>query len=329
MSLLSNKVVSPISIFVIIALMIICPGSNGQEPENADKDGIDFHTDLSWLTSDKLEDLDVTSPILRNAYAVTLGSGGVPGEKGAVQRFPALWMVAVYEDLERRGDSATPILFKIMAVSPDTYLEASMLRAASVIDTIELEPFLNHWRNLIRKRTNEINADIEIAMPVFADFGTDADIELIKWLAETRLDLAGAIHRSLNGRKQTLLKRGEPVTKSLMEWELDSNLGAASINWEQVDGKTSADLMSLVEESNREIANQMAAADPLPPPPAVEAPFAPKAPEKSNPRPPAEAEETTHAAVEGVGGTNFAVGFAVGMLALLAGVWFVLRRKST
>ena len=285
--------------------------------------GINVRPFPEGVTAKEISELDIDDPLLESAYALALAEPGVPPRRGLPTRYRVLWQQDAYRDLARRGNAAVPILLKIMEDNQGSRYEPRILTGASTIKEIDIEPLLEYWRVALRERVKSLNKETPLIAGVFARHGTNEDIKLLRWFSEIRLDLEGEIHRELDNQKTVLRMEGKPILEDLESWELNRNLDTFEGSIEEFESLSPVERIEWVTQWQQEIAQKMEAADPPPPPPVAKTTAKPKAPETSYTPPPADGGEPTPPK----NGAGSAVGLVAGTLVLLAGVWFVLRRK--
>jgi hypothetical protein len=106
--------------------------------------------------------------------------------------------MAAFADLRRRGDSATPMLLKLMEENQENKLETSILAGITGVDTIDPQPFVEYARTVLRERTATMNAFLAMhAAMLLQKRGSSEDLELLRWVAVTRPFVAASVKPSI------------------------------------------------------------------------------------------------------------------------------------
>jgi len=144
--------------------------------------------------------MSLEDPVLQLAYQTVFGSsisGGFYGLPPAVS--------AALADLRKRGDTVTPMLLQLMERNHETGFESSVLASIAAVGTINVEPYLEYARRLLRERTDTMNgALVGCAAQLLASHGTKEDGDLMIWVMETRPYVADAVTRKLDALNRRL-----------------------------------------------------------------------------------------------------------------------------
>ncbi|MEO8614453.1 MAG: hypothetical protein ABI600_04880 [Luteolibacter sp.] len=174
-------------------------------PYSADFDGYD--SVLNGLDEAAYGRMSLEDPILKRAYRAVFGSS----INGVFNNLPPEVSAALV-DLRKRGDTVTPMLLQLMERNQETGLESSILVSIAAVGTIQLDPYLDYARNLLRNRTQTMSgAAAECASNLLAEHGTKEDAKLMKWVMETHPWEADGITRKLDELNRRLnLPKQEP-----------------------------------------------------------------------------------------------------------------------
>ena len=125
-------------------------------------------------------------------------------------------------DMRKRGDSITPMLLKLMDENQETGVESSILVKISSVGTVNVEPYLEYARRVLRDRTQTMSATLAgCASNLLAEHGTEEDTKLLKWVMETRPYVADSVTRELDAlnRRLGLPKQGTRPPLRESSWE--------------------------------------------------------------------------------------------------------------
>ena len=146
------------------------------------------------LIEEDLRNLPLTAPKLRIAY-VFLIRAAMGGPKIVDDRTPE--MVASLNDLKRRGDTATPLMLDIMEKNHNTSLERLIPLVIDRVGTIQMAPYVDYLRQMVKDRPDEISAAAnEAALTIFLEHGTQEDVKMVQDLAKKRPFLAPSVERA-------------------------------------------------------------------------------------------------------------------------------------
>jgi hypothetical protein len=179
-----------ISIFIVPA-----DAKNHAGPYRAASEEIqNFHEDLSAYDEADFAKMSLDDIRLKVAYH-QLFLSSISGKFQNKQ--PEI--IAALADVRKRSNSATPMLLKLMDENQETGFESSILASIAEVGTINIEPYLEYARKVLRERTETMNGVlVACAAQLIADHGTKQDAELLKWVMETRPYVADAITRKLD-----------------------------------------------------------------------------------------------------------------------------------
>ena len=286
---------------IVIALVI--SSQSGTEGATERREFIDRSIEPSLenadlpegLTAVELDGLSDDSPLLRLAYykfgAQFMGRNHevfIGGGQPEIR--------AVLEHLEARGDEATPLLLDIMLKNQNASIESRLPLMLMRIESISKTPFADYAREqLSTRRPEEFTASaVETFASLLKRYGRASDLDMIVKFAQDNEYFAWGIRRILPEPYKSQIKLGEELT--------DTALYGTVTDGSVTDGKSVNPL------PNRKI----------------------DTPGSTKTLPPESKEiiETPNLPGGGGGGTGFVIGLAAGALALIAVVWFWLRRKS-
>jgi len=170
--------------------------------------------------------------------------------------------VAAFADLQRRGNAATPMLLKLMQQHQENSFESSILSGITAVDTIDSEPFVEYARTLLRERTATMNAFLAgNAARLLRKRGSSEDLQLLRWVVETRpfvaplvqpsiraLDLRLAAEKRSEVRSEEKRNGGERATKGVEASPGQStpesvDEGTAPVKWPRALGLLTAGLL--------------------------------------------------------------------------------------
>ena len=196
-----NKMI--ISWFLIFSLFSFAKAeetknhSGPYRPSSPELAMADFN-ELSGMDGTAFSKLSLDAPSLKRAYLFVFSTAG----SGPLY-FKQPELTAALSDMRRRGDSVTPMLIKLMNENHETGFEMCVLMRISRVGNIEMEPYLEYSRELLRERTQTMNAGLaEVASMLLSSKGTEEDIELLKWVIETRPYVAAPVSRELGHLKR-------------------------------------------------------------------------------------------------------------------------------
>lgn len=140
-----------------------------KEADFAKMDGNDLRLKVGWV--------DLFTGLTQNGFPQNLNRDDPKLRDEAFQ-------AAVFFDLRRRGDTATPVLLELAKELEDTVFESALLLNIEGLKGLNLEPFLDYSRNLIRKRPR--SPSIFNAANFLIGVGNRDDVTLLESLAKVR-----------------------------------------------------------------------------------------------------------------------------------------------
>jgi hypothetical protein len=152
---------------------------------------------LEKLKEEDFAKMSLDDPLLKYVCAdiFTRSSLGRVGKMDAQQ-------VMVLADLRRRGESASPMLLKVIEENQETPIESCILGLIDELGTVRLDPFLEYARKLVRERPN---SDVVAAAAILlAKQGTKEDITLLEGLLEQRPFAVTYATKSLKALRERL-----------------------------------------------------------------------------------------------------------------------------
>jgi hypothetical protein len=172
------------------------------EPEN-----------LHGMNAEKLAKMSLDDPLLRYAYIqVFLQNLREPDTLEPEQ-------VVVLEDMRRRSDSITSLLLELARQNQETGFEQSLLYRITEVGNIDVAPYLEYARNLLRERTQTMNANLaESASLLLANHGSKQDLALLEQVISERPYVARGVSEKLkilNNR----LERSKQATRPILRGE--------------------------------------------------------------------------------------------------------------
>lgn len=128
---------------------------------------------------------------------------------------PSPHRVYTYFDLKRRGNSVTPHLLQLASDMAETDFESSLIGLMPTLPGIEITPYLEYCRKLLRERPR--STQVVYAASLLSEHGNRDDISLIEETASIRpfyratLQEAALLLRSRLGKKNS---SGVPTVKT-------------------------------------------------------------------------------------------------------------------
>lgn len=169
--------------------------------------------DLRGMTAERLAKMSSEDPLLRHAYIdVFLRRIREPDTLEPEE-------AAVLEDMRRRGDSITPLLLELARENQDSIFEGALLDQISEVGNIDLEPYLQYARTLLRERTQTMNFVLaQPASMLLANHGSKQDLALLEKVIAERPFTARDVTKSLEFFKRRLerLERAKQATRPLL-----------------------------------------------------------------------------------------------------------------
>jgi len=137
--------------------------------------------DLYGITAEKLAKMSMSDPLLKYAYMSVFvrNDGGLDN----LEHEQAL----VLKDMRRRGEAVTPMLLKLAMENQETGYESALLSSIDEVGTVNLDPYLEYARNILRERTQTMSADLAgCASGLLSRHGSKEDIKLLERVLEER-----------------------------------------------------------------------------------------------------------------------------------------------
>ena len=147
------------------------------------------------VTEEALKNLSIEDPNLRSAYIIFFSDVRFPmflKEPGRPE------LKAIYSDIVRRGNSATPLILDIMTQNQGNRFEFLVPRHLLFFPEIEKEPYLQRIRERIHSGASDFDSNTAGMFASFISrYGTPSDMTSIFDLVEKRPELGDEIERRL------------------------------------------------------------------------------------------------------------------------------------
>jgi hypothetical protein len=144
---------------------------------------------LENLSAEELAKMTLDDPVLKAAYVEVMMSSFEQMEP------PQKLALA---DMRRRGEAVSPVLLKLISENQETNLESDILGKIERLDTVDIEPFLDYARKLLRERTKTMTAySAGVASYVIRRHGAKEDEALFEWVIKERPYVASTFAGSL------------------------------------------------------------------------------------------------------------------------------------
>lgn len=198
-----------------LALLLLIPCSAFSEDRANGTDPLEPHLDTPHsyprgLKEADLRDLPLSDPKLRVAYYWLNKSVNSTGRIIEEKVFPE--MTEVMKDVRRRGDSATPLWLDMMGKNHRASMEYSIPHLLAQLGILNMEPYVDYLRNMIRTRPGEISEGAcKTALGIFFEHGTEKDVKMVQELAEKRPFLASCVESAFEREQR---RRLPPPTKA-------------------------------------------------------------------------------------------------------------------
>lgn len=169
--------------------------------------------DLRGITSERLSKMSFEDPLLRYAYMDVFLRYTI------VSKTPEREENLVLEDMRSRGDSITPLLLDLARENQDSLFEIALLDQIAEVGNIDLEPYLQYARTLLRERTQTMNFVLaQPASMLLANHGSKPDLHLLEQVIAERPFTALDVTESLKVFKRRLekLERAKQTTRPLL-----------------------------------------------------------------------------------------------------------------
>ena len=177
--------------------------------------------DLRGMTAEKLGKMPLEDPLLRHAYiSIFFRNLSEPDTLEPEE-------VVVLEDMRSRGDDITPLLLDLARQNQDSIFESALLDGIAEAGNINLEPYLEYARKLLRERTQTINYPLAVsASMLLANHGSKQDLALLEQVIAERSYTALCVTESLKVLNRRL-ERTKQATRPLLRG--DPSAGEAAI----------------------------------------------------------------------------------------------------
>lgn len=172
--------------------------------------------DLRGMTAEKLGRMPLEDPLLRHAY-ISIFFRNLR-ESDTLEPEEAV----VVEDMRRRGDSITPLLLDLARQNQDSIFESALLGDIADVGKIDLDPYLEYARKLLRERIQTINYSLAAsASDLLADHGSIQDMALLEHVIAERSYMARRVTDSLEVLKRRLerLERVKQASRPILRGE--------------------------------------------------------------------------------------------------------------
>jgi len=154
---------------------------------------------LHGINAVKLAKMSLADPLLKYAYMDVFMRN--VGRLENLEPEQAL----VLKDMRRRGEAVTPMLLKLAMENQETIYEVALLDRIDQVGTINLDPYLEYARNLLRERTQTMSASLaEWTSGLLSRHGSKEDVELLERVIEERPYVARGVSESLKVLKERL-----------------------------------------------------------------------------------------------------------------------------
>lgn len=176
--------------------------------------------DLRGITSEKLAKMPLEDPLLRHAYIHIFlqNVGGLTNLEGE--------HLLILSDMRRRGETATPLLLDLARQNQETIYEQSLLYRITEVGNIDVAPYLEYSRNLLRERTHTMNANLAESASLFlANHGSKQDLALLEQVIAERPYVARGVSEKLKILKNRL-ERAKQATRPILRGESSASEAA-------------------------------------------------------------------------------------------------------
>jgi hypothetical protein len=176
---------------------------------------------LHRITTEKLAEMSLEDPLLRYAYIQVFlqNFGGLENLEGEY--------AVILSDMRRRGEMITQLLLNLANQNQDTMFESRMLNRVAEIGNIDLEPYLEYARTLLRERKQTIDYTLaECASLFLANHGAKQDQALLEQVIAERPYVAPGVTKSLKVLERRL-ERTKQATRPILRGDPSAS-GAAT-----------------------------------------------------------------------------------------------------
>jgi hypothetical protein len=166
--------------------------------------------DLRGITAESLAKMSFEDPLLRHAYIDVFLRYMIDSNT------PEREETVVLEDMRSRGNSITPLLLELARENQDSIFESALLDQIAQVGNIDLEPYLQYARTLLRERTQTMNFVLaQPASMLLANHGSKSDLVLLEQVIAERPFTARDVTESLEFFKRRL-ERAKQATRPLL-----------------------------------------------------------------------------------------------------------------
>jgi hypothetical protein len=182
----------------------------------------EFNEDkMRGLSAEKLAKMSFDDPLLRYAY-FNIFSRNIR-EPDTLDSEEAV----VLEDMRRRGDSITPLLLELARQNQETIYEQSLLYYIFEIGNLNLDPYLEYARTLLRERTQSMNSNLaEAASLLLANHGTKEDLDILEHVIAERPYVVRGVSEKVKIFKERL-GRATQATRPMLRDKPSASVVAA------------------------------------------------------------------------------------------------------
>jgi len=166
--------------------------------------------DLHGMTAEKLAKMSLDDPLLRHAYIYVFLQNVRELDTLEPEQAVAL------EDMRRRRDSITPLLLELARQNQETGFEGALLDGIAEVGNIDLDPYLEYARKLLRERTQTMNYSLaQCASMLLANHGSKQDLALLEQVVAERPYVSRGVSEELKVL-QARLNKTKPETRPVM-----------------------------------------------------------------------------------------------------------------
>lgn len=172
--------------------------------------------DLRGMTAEKLGSMPLEDPLLRHAYMSIFFRDLRKPETQAPE------VAVILEDMRRRGDSITPLLLELARQNQDSIFESALLGYIADVGNLDIDPYLEYARELLRDRTQTINHDLAIsASRLLENHGGKQDLAPLEQVITERSYVARSVSESVKELKRRLerAERAKQATRPILRGE--------------------------------------------------------------------------------------------------------------
>jgi len=154
---------------------------------------------LHGITAETLAKMSLDDPLLKYAYIIVFMRN--VGRLDNLEDEQAL----VLKDMRRRGEAVTPMLLKLAMENQETGYESALLSRIDQVGTVNLDPYLEYARNILRERTQTMSASLAgCASGLLSRHGSKEDVELLERVLQERTYVTSSVSISLKELKRRL-----------------------------------------------------------------------------------------------------------------------------